>query len=149
LRGLPAWRITTARILLGAAAIGAFTSFVVKGGLTVDAGPATQSVEAWRMVGLAAFAGLFALLTWRPLAYPGVFEIPIGSKAALAVLGITLVASADQHPISWSPTAPGPSYSSPRISSQTAGQPGEALAEVQDPSPDLSRVSTSCLQPTQ
>ena len=61
----------------------------------MDAGPATQAVEAWRMVGLAAFAGLFALIAWRPLAYPGVFEIAIVSKAALAVLGLTLLASAD------------------------------------------------------
>ena len=93
--GLPAWRMTTARVLLGIAAIGAFTSFVLKIGPTVDAGPATQAVEAWRMVGLATFAGLFALLTWRPIGYPGVFEIAIGSKVALAVLGLTLVASAD------------------------------------------------------
>lgn len=61
----------------------------------MDAGPATQAVEAWRMVGLATFAGLFALLAWRPLAYAGVFEIAIGSKGALAVLGLTLISSAD------------------------------------------------------
>jgi hypothetical protein len=47
------------------------------------------------MVGLATFAGLFALLTWRPLAYPGVFEIAIASKAALVTLGLTMLASAD------------------------------------------------------
>jgi len=92
---LPAWRMTTARVLLGVAAAGAFISFVLQVGPTMDAGPATQAVEAWRMVGLAAFAGFFALLAWRPLAYPGVFEIAIVSKAALAVLGLTLLASAD------------------------------------------------------
>jgi hypothetical protein len=61
----------------------------------LDAGPTTQAVGAWRMVGLAAFAGLFAFLAWRPLAYPGALEIAIVSKAALAVLGLTLLASAD------------------------------------------------------
>ena len=94
-RVLPAWRMTTARVLLGIAAAGAFTSFVLQVGPTMDAGPATQAVEAWRMVGLATFAGLFALLAWRPLAYPGVFELAIASKAALAILGLTIVASAD------------------------------------------------------
>ena len=94
-RVLPTWRVTTARVLLGIAAAGAFASFVLQVGQTMDAGPATQAVEAWRMVGLAAFAGLFALLAWRPLAYPGVFEIAIGSKAALALLGLTILASAD------------------------------------------------------
>ena len=94
-RVLPAWRMTTARVLLGVAAAGAFTSFVLQVGPTMDAGPATQAVEAWRTVGLAAFAGFFALLAWRPLAYPGVFEIAIASKAALAVLGLTALPSAD------------------------------------------------------
>ena len=45
--------------------------------------------------GFAAFAGLFALLAWRPRGYPGVFEIVIANKAALAILGITVLASAD------------------------------------------------------
>jgi hypothetical protein len=94
-RVLPARRMTTARVLLGTAAAGAFISFVLQVGQTIDAGPATQAVEAWRMVGLATFAGLFALLTWRPLGYPGMFEIAIGSKAALAILGLTILASAD------------------------------------------------------
>ena len=91
-RVLPAWRMTTARVLLGIAAAGAFTSFVLQVGPTMDAGPATQAVEAWRMVGLATFAGLFALLAWRPLAYPGVFDLAIASKAALALRGLTIVA---------------------------------------------------------
>lgn len=94
-RTLPAWRMMTARALLGIAAAGAFTSFVLQIGPTIDAGPTTQAVEAWRMVGLATFAGLFALLAWRPLSYPGMFEIAIASKAALAILGLTVISSAD------------------------------------------------------
>ena len=61
----------------------------------MDAGPATQALEAWRTLGFAAFAGLFALLAWRPRGYPGVFEIVVANKAALAILGITVLASAD------------------------------------------------------
>jgi hypothetical protein len=94
-RVLPAWRTTAARILLGLAAAGAVVSFASGVGRTMDAGPATQAVEAWRTLGFAAFAGLFALLAWRPLGYPGVFEIVIANKAALAVLGLTILASAD------------------------------------------------------
>ena len=97
--GVPAGRrVTAARILLGLAAVGAAVSFLAGIGRTVDAGPATQAVEAWRMVGFAAFAGLFALLAWQPRGYPGVFEITIANKAALAALGLTLVASADGAP---------------------------------------------------
>jgi hypothetical protein len=124
------WRMPTARVLLGVAAVGAFISFVLQVGPMIDAGPATQAVEAWRMVGLTAFVGLFALLAWRPLAYPGVFEIAIVSKAALAVLGLTLLASADHGSEYAASTACRPSCSSRRTSSPTAGQPGAWLADV-------------------
>ena len=92
---LPAWRLPAPRILLGLAAVGAVVSFASGVGRTMDAGPATQALEAWRTLGFAAFAGLFALLAWRPRGYPGVFEIAIANKAALAILGITVLASAD------------------------------------------------------
>ena len=92
---LPAWRASAARILLGLAAVGAVVSCASGVGLTMDSGPATQALEAWRTLGFAAFAGLFALLAWRPRGYPGVFEIVIANKAALAILGITVLASAD------------------------------------------------------
>ena len=94
-RVLPSWRTTTARILLGLAAAGAVISAASGVGRTMDAGPATQAVEAWRTIGFATFAGLFALLAWRPRGYPGVFEIVIANKAALAVVGLTILASAD------------------------------------------------------
>jgi hypothetical protein len=77
------------------AAAGALVSFATGIGRTMDAGPATQAVEVWRTIGFAAFAGLFALLAWRPRGYPGVFEIVIANKVALAVLGLTVLASAD------------------------------------------------------
>ena len=92
---LPAWRTTGARILLGVTSLGAAVSFATGIGQTMDAGQATQAVEAWRTVGFAAFAGLFVLLAWKPRGYPGVFEIVIANKAALAVLGLTVLASAD------------------------------------------------------
>ena len=94
-RVVPSWRTTTARILLGLAATGAVVSAASGVGRTMDAGPATQAVEAWRTIGFGTFAGLFALLAWRPRGHRGVFEIIIANKAALAVLGLTILASAD------------------------------------------------------
>jgi len=94
-RVLPTWRTPAARILLGLAAIGAVVSCAIGVGQTMDAGPTTQAVEAWRTLGFAAFAGFLALLAWRPRGYPGVFEIVIANKAALAILGMTVLASAD------------------------------------------------------
>jgi hypothetical protein len=40
-------------------------------------------LAAWRAFGLATFAGLFALLAWRPRSLPGVFELAIAHKLAL------------------------------------------------------------------
>jgi hypothetical protein len=81
------------------------------------------------MVGLTAFVGLFALLAWRPLAYPGVFEVAIVSKAALAVLGLTLLASADHGSEYAAFDGLLTSCSSRRTSSPTTGEPGAWLAD--------------------
>ncbi|MGH3545351.1 MAG: hypothetical protein ACRDPW_05445 [Mycobacteriales bacterium] len=57
----------------------------------------TRVVETWRMYGLATFAGLFALLAWRPLAYRGLWELVIANKLALTITGIcyAVASSAD------------------------------------------------------
>jgi hypothetical protein len=71
------------RTILGLAAGSALlAAFDATGGLA-QAGSDTLMLEAWRTLGLAVFAGLFALLAWRPTAFPGVLELAIAHKAAL------------------------------------------------------------------
>jgi hypothetical protein len=43
-------------------------------------------LDAWRAFGLVLFAGLFALLARDPWGYPGILELAIAHKVALAVI---------------------------------------------------------------
>jgi hypothetical protein len=54
----------------------------------------TAVVEAWRAYGLVVFAGLFALLAWRPLAWRGVWELVIFHKVALTVTALSYASGA-------------------------------------------------------
>lgn len=73
------------RILMGlaaASAIGAAASAIP----VVTGAPApTLMGETWRLYGFLTFAGLFALLGWRPLSYPWLWEIVILNKLLLTV----------------------------------------------------------------
>lgn len=80
-------RILIAKTLLwvaAAAALGAALSAIPN---VADASSATKVVEAWRMVGFATFAGLFALLALRPLGNLALWAIVIFNKLALVVAG--------------------------------------------------------------
>lgn len=44
-------------------------------------------VDAWRAFGLAVFAGLFALVAWRPTSYPGLMELAFAHKVGMALIG--------------------------------------------------------------
>lgn len=86
-----AWRdrIATGIMLLGA--VGAFFSFISSISTVAAAGPATQVVEIWRMYGFFVFASLYLLLAFWPRRYPGVWELAILNKAALALTGLVLL----------------------------------------------------------
>ena len=45
--------------------------------------------EAWHAFGLIVFAGLFALVAWRPRAYPGLMELTILHSIGMFVLAFT------------------------------------------------------------
>lgn len=45
--------------------------------------------EAWHAFGLIVFAGLFALVAWRPQAYPGLMELTIVHSIGMFVLALT------------------------------------------------------------
>ncbi|GAA1142249.1 hypothetical protein [Nesterenkonia lutea] len=48
--------------------------------------PETFLAEAWHAFGLVVFAGLFALVAWRPRAYPGLMELTILHSAGMFTL---------------------------------------------------------------
>lgn len=56
---------------------------------------ATLISDAWRACGLVVFAGLFALVAWRPTSYPGVLELSILHKAAVALIAVNNTQAAD------------------------------------------------------
>lgn len=85
------WRDRVATGLMLLAALGAFVSFISAIGESVTAGPAIQVVEIWRMYGFCVFGGLFLLLAFFPRRYPGIWELAILDKAALAVTGLVLL----------------------------------------------------------
>jgi hypothetical protein len=79
------WRRSAATGILVLAAVGALYAFVVAVPIVRAAGPDTVVVESWRLFGFLVFAGLFLLLAYRPNHYPGVWEVVIFHKAALAI----------------------------------------------------------------
>ena len=87
--------VTVARWLLILASIAAAGAMVMGISNISSAGANTLTVEIWRIVGLGTFAGLFALLSYRPLHYPGVWELVILNKLALTVVALTYGSGAD------------------------------------------------------
>ncbi|WP_436344391.1 hypothetical protein [Natronorubrum sp. FCH18a] len=72
------------------AALSALSAFAVAVSAVRAAGPETIVVESWRMFGFLVFAGLFLLLAYRPRAYPGIWELVIFHKAAMAVFLVVI-----------------------------------------------------------
>lgn len=85
------WRDRVATGLMLLAAVGALVSFISSIGTVAAAGSATQVVEIWRMYGFVVFAGLYLLLALWPRRYPGVWELTILDKVALAITGLVLL----------------------------------------------------------
>ena len=86
--------ITRDRIALAlmlAASLAALYAFVKAIGIATGAGPQTQQVEWWRVLGFLMFTGLFALLAFGPRRYPGLWELVILDKAALTVVELGLI----------------------------------------------------------
>lgn len=88
---MASWRDRLAATLLAVAALGALASWAGALSAVAAAGPDTQIVEAWRMLGFLVFAGLFALLAVRPRLVPGVWEVVILHKAGMAIFAATLI----------------------------------------------------------
>jgi hypothetical protein len=84
---IPGWQDGLGRGLLILSALSAVGAFAV--GLSATMGAASDRlwVETWRTLGFLVFAGLFAVLAWRPRLSAGVWELVILNKAALAGIG--------------------------------------------------------------
>lgn len=73
-------------LLIIAALTAAFASGMAIAQLS-SAGSEHLVVDAWRAFGLMVFAGLFALVAWRPTSYPGLMELAFAHKVAMALIG--------------------------------------------------------------
>lgn len=88
---VPRWRDLLGTVLLGVCAVGAALAAVSAVGTVADADEATKAVEAWRLVGFAYFAGIFALLAFAPRQLRGLWELTIAAKLALPIAGATFL----------------------------------------------------------
>ncbi|MBN2041027.1 MAG: hypothetical protein JW864_13365 [Spirochaetes bacterium] len=61
----------------------------------------TVWIETWRMFGFLVFAGMFALLAWRPRSSAGIWELVFFHKAAVGISSFFL--SNSQEAISSGP----------------------------------------------
>lgn len=86
--------VTWARVLMALASLGALAAAATSIQVVIAAGPETLVVEIWRLAGFVLFSGLFALLTYRPLHYAGVWELVIVNKLVLTTLALTYASSA-------------------------------------------------------
>lgn len=59
------------------------------------AGPDRLLEDAWHAFGLVVFAGLFALVAWRPAGFPGVLELAFAHHLGLALLAWPQLGLAD------------------------------------------------------
>ena len=86
------WRDRISAFLLVIAAIGAIGAciMILLSGDLAD--PALQVPLIWQATGYIVFAGLFLLLAAAPRAYPGVWELCIFQKGAMAIAALALIA---------------------------------------------------------
>ncbi|WP_433238589.1 hypothetical protein ACQPYK_31060 [Streptosporangium sp. CA-135522] len=89
-------RRRTGRLLAGTAALLALLAGLSSGIAEVTAaGDATLMIQTWRMYGLLLFAGLFALLAWRPEGNGPLWALVIADKAAVSLTAVVYVVRGD------------------------------------------------------
>lgn len=114
----------TGRALMALAAMAAAIASLSSIGTVADAGPETRMVETWRMAGLATFAGLFALLAYRPMHYAGLWELVILNKLILTVVALAYGSGTEMPWRSPRPMAFSPPSWWWRTACAGAGRPG-------------------------
>ncbi len=89
------WRDRIATVLMTLAGLAAVYAFMAPLLTMTSYPPSTVMVELWREFGYLVFAGLFFILAANPRSYPGVWEVSMFHKAALALSGIILLGVAE------------------------------------------------------
>lgn len=84
-KSISSGRQRLAAAVLVLAALGAVASFIVAASDIRATGPEAFVVESWRMFGFLVFAGIYLLLAYRPKQYPGIWELVILHKVAVAI----------------------------------------------------------------
>jgi hypothetical protein len=84
-QSIPSRRLLIVRVLLVIATVGAVGAAISQLPVVLAADGATTVVQTWRLYGFVLFAGLFALLAFRPLGNLTVWLLVIGNKLALTV----------------------------------------------------------------
>lgn len=87
---VPLWQDRLGRVLMGLTAAAAMAAFAAGIGVAGNATPATRWVEMWRLFGYLVFAGMFALLAWRPRKSAGLWELAFFHKAAMGLSALFL-----------------------------------------------------------
>jgi hypothetical protein len=85
---IPRWQDILGRVLIALCCLGAIGAFYSSISAVRSASNQTVWVETWRMFGFLVFAGMFALLVWRPRFSAGIWELVFFHKAAM---GISLI----------------------------------------------------------
>lgn len=88
-------RRIVARVLLAICAVGALISAVSAVGAVTSADDATVLAEVWRGYGFLVFAGLFALLAYRPDTHPAVWALVLFHKVAMALTTLAFLDAPD------------------------------------------------------
>ena len=92
-----------ARALLVMCSLAAASAAVGAWSVVAAAPQSTAMAEAWRMVGYATFAALFATLAAHPARNVGLWAIVVANKFVLTVSAVTWLAAADgaSQAIAW------------------------------------------------
>ncbi|QKG85078.1 hypothetical protein GXN76_11775 [Kroppenstedtia pulmonis] len=81
-------RTTIARWIMVFCAFSAAVAFVTGVEKAFTAPEDQKIVELWRLFGFIVFAAIFSFLAMAPLGYPGIWEIVIFHKLAMAVCAL-------------------------------------------------------------
>lgn len=82
---IPRWQDILGRMLMALCCLGAIGAFYTSISAVRMAGDLTVWIETWRMFGFLVFAGMFALLAWRPRCSAGIWELAFFHKAAMGI----------------------------------------------------------------
>ncbi|GAB3820458.1 hypothetical protein [Kribbella italica] len=85
------WADRIGRTLLAFDAVATVGAFAYGIGRVLEASDATVQMEFWVTTAYLVFAGLWALLAWRPRQFRGLWELVLAQKIAVTVFAFVLI----------------------------------------------------------